>query len=84
MAPSKQFPWGKPQPRGGALDALSLGGARKTLNWMEPAEKVSWTGPAEMKVSWAGPAETKVSRTGPAGALESRTGPAGALESWTL
>ncbi len=56
MAPPKQFPWGKPQPRGGTLEALSLGGARKALNWTEPAEKVSWTGPAETKVSWVGPA----------------------------
>ncbi len=46
VAPPKQFPWGRPQPRGGALEALSLGGARKVLNWMEPVEKVSWAGPA--------------------------------------
>ncbi len=46
VAPPKQFPWGRPQPRGGALEALSLGGALKALNWTEPAEKVSWAGTA--------------------------------------
>ncbi len=57
VAPPKLFPWGRPQSRGGALEALSLWGARKALNWTEPAEtKVSWAGPAETKVSWAGPA----------------------------
>ncbi len=42
VAPPKQFPWGRPQPRGGA---------RKALHWTEPAEKVNWAGPAETKVS---------------------------------
>ncbi len=74
VAPPKQFPWGRPQPRGGALEALSLGGARKALNWTEPAKKVSW----------ARPAGALESRTGQAGALESRTEPAGVPESQTL
>ncbi len=56
VPPPKQFPWGRPPPRGGALEVLSLGGARKVLNWTQPAEKVSWAGPAETKVSRAGPA----------------------------
>ncbi len=45
---------------------LGLGGARKALNWTEPAKKASWAGPAETKESWAGPAETKESWAGPA------------------
>ncbi len=59
--------WGTPLPQGGTLEVLGLGGARKTLNWTEPAEKESWAGPAETKESWAGPAETKESWAGPAG-----------------
>ncbi len=49
----------------GILEVLGLGGARKALNWTEPAEtKESWAGPAETKESWAGPAETKESWAG--------------------
>ncbi len=72
----------------GGVDARgcsgSLGGARKALNWTEPAEtKVSWAGPAERKVSWAGPAERKVSWAGPAEAKVRWAGPAETKESWT-
>ncbi len=45
VVPPKQFPWGRP-PRGGALEVLNLGDARKALNWTEPAKKVSWAEPA--------------------------------------
>ncbi len=67
---------------GGALEALSLGGARKVLNWTEPTEtKVSWAGPAETKVSWTGPTlggARLVLTLG--GVLESWTEPAETLE----
>ncbi len=97
-----ESPWGAPLPQGGTLEAqtsrgilevLGLGGARKALNWTEPAEKASWAGPAETKeswtgpaekASWAGPAETKESWAGPAETKESWAGPAGAPESRTL
>ncbi len=55
VPPPKKKYWGNPQPWWGALEtrtpgcaleALSLGGARKALNWTEPTEKVSWTGQA--------------------------------------
>ncbi len=78
--------WWTPLPQGGTLEArtsrgilevLGLGGARKALNWTEPAEKASWAGPAETKESWAGPAETKESWAGPAETKESWAGPAG-------
>ncbi len=63
--------WGTPLPQGGTLEArrsrgilevLGLGGARKALNWTEPAEKASWAGPAETKESWAGPAGERTLR----------------------
>ncbi len=58
--------WGTPLPQGGTLEArtsrgilevLCLGGARKALNWTEPAEtKASWAGPAgaDSASSWDG------------------------------
>ncbi len=63
--------WGTPLPQGGTLEArtsrgilevLGIGGARKALNWTEPAEKASWAGPAETKESWAGPAGERTLR----------------------